>query len=100
MPDPSDFFAPPAFKPAEALQRLQRELRGLGLSERAGTFERRGVAWVQAKVGPDVLDVALARAASRSPQWQPRTLKDSAQLRDFIAAVKQHLAQHEDDRAE
>ena len=35
-------FAPPPFKPDEALLRLQRELRDLGLSEREGVFERRG----------------------------------------------------------
>lgn len=94
-----DFFAPPAFKPDDALQRLQRELRGLGLTERAGTFERQGQAWVQAKIGPSVLEVALAKAPARTPQWQARTLKDSAQLRDFIAAVKQQLARF-DDRSE
>jgi hypothetical protein len=94
-----DYFAPPAYKPAVALPRLQRELRALGLSERAGTFERQGLAWVQATAGDGVLNVALAKAPARTPQWQPRTLKDGAQLRDFIAAVKQQLAR-QDDRSE
>ena len=37
-------FAPPPFKPDEAAQRLRRELRELGLSERGGAWERRGQA--------------------------------------------------------
>jgi len=91
-----DFFAPPPFKPAEALQRLQRDLKALGLTERAGVYERRGTPWVKAAVTDTVIDAALAKAPARSPQWQARTLNDSAQVRDFLAAVKQHLARHED----
>ena len=37
-------FAPPPFKPDEALQRARRDLRELGLAEREGVFERRGQA--------------------------------------------------------
>ena len=37
-------FAAPAFKPDEALQRARRELREMGLTERAGQFERAGAA--------------------------------------------------------
>jgi hypothetical protein len=43
-------FAPPPFQPEEALQRLRRELRELGLSEREGVFERRGLAIARARV--------------------------------------------------
>ena len=38
MSDDSAGFAPPPFKPDEALQRARRELRGLGLTEREGRF--------------------------------------------------------------
>ena len=41
-------FALPAFKPEEALQRLRRDLRELGLVERAGVFEQRGSAAISA----------------------------------------------------
>lgn len=95
-----DFFAPPPFKPTEALQRLQRDLRALGLAERSGVYERRGTPWVKVTVTETVIEVALAKAPARSPQWQPRTLKDSAQVRDFVAAVKQQLAKHDDHRDE
>lgn len=88
-----DFFAPPAFRPDEALQRLRRELRELGLTERAGVFERRGVAIARAAVDGAVLQAARVQRPSRSsPEWRPRTLKSNVELRDFVAELKQRLA--------
>ena len=43
MSDEGWGFAPPPFKPDEALQRLRRDLREAGLLEREGAFERRGL---------------------------------------------------------
>jgi hypothetical protein len=87
-------FAPPPFQPEEALQRLRRELRELGLSEREGVFERRGLAIARARVDGAQLAVALVERPSRtSPRWQPRTLRDGATVRDFAAAVKRALQQ-------
>jgi hypothetical protein len=92
-----DFFAPPPFKPDEALQRLARELRGLGLAERAGIFERRGIAIARAAVDGATLAAARVKRPSRSsPEWLPRTLKSSADVRDFVADLKQRLAQWND----
>ena len=85
-------FAAPAFKPDEALQRLRRELRELGLSEREGVFERRGIAIARARADGAQLAVAVVKRPSRSsPQWQPRTLGNSAALRDFVAELKKAL---------
>ncbi len=90
--DPS--FAPPAFKPDEALQRLKRELRELGLSEREGVFERRGVAIARVRVDGAQLSAAIVKRPSRaSPQWQQRTLAGSAAVRDFSADLKKALMQ-------
>jgi hypothetical protein len=90
-------FAPPPFQPAEALQRLRRELRELGLSERAGLFERRGVAIARAAVASDTLAAARVKRPSRnSPEWQPKTLRNAADLRDFVADLKKQLAQWSD----
>ncbi len=92
-----DFFAPPAFRPDDALQRLKRELRELGLAERAGVFERRGVAIARAAVdGAAIVAARVKRPSRNSPEWQPRTLKSSAELRDFTADLKQRLAQWSD----
>jgi hypothetical protein len=45
-------------------------------------------------VSPDgaALNLALARRLARTPEWQPRSLRDSAQLRDLLAEVKKRLS--------
>ncbi len=90
--DEQDFFAPPAFKPEEALLKLRRELRELGLSERAGVFERKGQAIAKAVVEGAVLQLALVKRPARTPEWLSKTVKDHAQLRDFVATVKRNLS--------
>jgi hypothetical protein len=90
-------FAPPAFKPDEALQKLKREMRELGLSEREGRFERRGITLVRANVQDDVIRAARVRRPSRSsPEWMDRRLRSSADVRDFVADLKKQLAQWSD----
>ena len=85
-------FAPPPFQPEEALQRLRRDLRDLGLTEREGRFERRGVAIARLAVDAATLQADIVRSPSRnSPQWQSRTLKSSADVRDFAAHLKRQL---------
>ncbi len=89
-----DGFAPPAFKPDEALQRLKRELRELGLAEREGVFERRGLAIARVRIDGAQLAAALVKRPSRtSPQWQARTLASSAAVHDFSADLKKALQQ-------
>ena len=86
-------FAPPPFKPDEALQRLKRELREAGLSEREGRFERRAVAMAKAVVDGNVIQAAVVKRPSRaSPEWQAKTLKSSADVRDFVTDLKKKLA--------
>jgi hypothetical protein len=87
-----DVFAPPPFKPDEALQRLKRELRELGLAEREGVFERRGLAIARVRIDGDQLAAAIVKRPSRaSPQWQARALGSNAALRDFAAELKKAL---------
>ena len=80
--DPAAFVAP-RFNPDETLTRLKRELRDMGLTERAGIFERRGTAIVK-------------RPSRSSPEWTTSTLKDSAQVRSFSASLKTKLASWSD----
>jgi len=90
-------FAPPPFQADEALQRLKRDLRDLGLTERAGVFERRGVAIARASVSEGHIAAAMVRKPSRnSPEWQERTLKTAAEVRDFAQHLKKQLAQWSD----
>ena len=90
---PDEFFAAPPFKPDEALQRLRRDLRELGLAERAGVFERRGSAIAKAALDGTAIAAAVVRKPTRgSPEWQPRTLRTGADVRDFVADLKKRLA--------
>jgi hypothetical protein len=85
-------FALPPFVAADGLARLRRELRALGLEERGGVFERRGLAIARAAVEDGLLRVAVvARPARASPQWADRVLASSAQVRDFVADLKKKL---------
>jgi hypothetical protein len=90
----NDFgMAPPPFNPDEALQRLRKDLRELGLVEREGRFERRSVAIARAAVDGVVIQAAIVKRPSRnSPEWQGKTLKTGADLRDFVAELKKKLA--------
>ena len=86
-------FALPAFQPDEALQTLRRELRALGLAERAGRFERGGTAIARAAVDGGVLRAARVQRPSRtSPQWLDKDLKNSADVRNFVGDLKKQLA--------
>ncbi len=86
-------FAPPPFKPDEALQRLKRELRDLGLSEREGVFERRGIAIARVRIeGPQLQAAIVERPSRASPRWRSRVLAHSAAVRDFVTELKNALA--------
>jgi len=87
-------FAAPPFKPDEALQRLRRELRDLGLVEREGVFERRGLAVARARIDGATLAAAIVERPSRTgARWRERTLSSSAAVRDFTAELKKALQQ-------
>ncbi|MBX3603968.1 MAG: hypothetical protein KF788_01785 [Piscinibacter sp.] len=87
-----DVFAPPPFKPDEALQRARRDLRELGLTEREGRFERRGQAIARVAVDGAALKAAIVKRPGRSPEWTEKTLRDNAALRDFVADLKKKLS--------
>lgn len=93
MNDAADAFAPPPFKPDDALLRMKRDLRDMGLVEREGRFERRSVAIARLKVHAGALEFAVVRRPSRnSPEWQTRTLANSAAVRDACADLKRKLS--------
>lgn len=88
------------FQPEEALQRARRELRALGLRERAGgnaqqgyQWEKSGMALARLRVDGATLAAAVVRRPSQSSaDWQTRTLRHSADLRDHLAALKRQLS--------
>ncbi len=86
-------FAPPPFKPDEALSRLKRELRDMGLAEREGVFERRGLAVARVHIDGVAIAAALVERPQRAgPRWRERMLTNSAAVRDFGAELKKALA--------
>ncbi|WP_374677187.1 hypothetical protein [Piscinibacter sp.] len=86
-------FAAPAFKPDDALQRARRDLREMGLAERAGQFERGGAAIAKLAVDGAALKASVVKRPSRnSPEWTHKTLSSSAMLRDWTAELKKKLA--------
>lgn len=92
MSDDSWGFAPPPFKPDEALARLKRDLREAGLAERGGVFERRGSAIARVAIDGAQIKAETVAQPARSPHWQVRMLKSSAELRDYVAELKKKLA--------
>jgi hypothetical protein len=91
-----DFFAPPPFKPDEALQRAKRELRGLGLVEREGRFDRKAQAIARVAIDGDVLKAAIVKRPGLTPEWSEKILRSAADLRDFVADLKKKLASWSD----
>ncbi len=74
------------------LQRLKQDLRALGLGERAGVFERRGLAVAKLALAGGAVQAAVVKKPSRnSPEWRHETLADSAAARDFVADLKKKL---------
>jgi hypothetical protein len=86
-------FAPPPFKPDEALARLKRDLRDAGLTEREGIFERRGSKIARLAIDGAVIKAETVKHPSRSsPEFQARTLKSGADVRDYVAELNKRLA--------
>jgi hypothetical protein len=95
---PDDFFAPPAFKPDEALITLKRQLRELRpLAERGNRFELNGKAVIDLRAEADTLTARLAKRPAVSPEWDTLTLKNSADVRKCVDEAKKRLARWQDE---
>lgn len=100
---PTDFFAPPPFKPAEALIQLRRQLRDIRpLVERAGggavRFEIAGQAAIELSAGADAIEAKVAKRLARSPEWVRHTLQNSADVRKLLDDVKRRVSNWAEDR--
>lgn len=87
-----DFFAPPAFKPAEALVQLKRQLRELRLTERGHRFDEAGLAVAELSATDSSIDARLVKRPARTPEWTSHRLASSADVRRFVDTVKTQLA--------
>jgi hypothetical protein len=89
-----DFFAPPAFKPDEALQQLKRSLRDLRiLGERGNGYDLKGQPVIALVVEDKAITARLAKRPARSsPEWDSFTLSASPDVRRFTDEVKRRVA--------
>ncbi len=91
-------FAPPAFRPAEALLALRRQLRECKpLVERGSRWELRGRAVIELSTDEAAISARLARRPALSPEWESFRLASSPELRRFVDSVRKRLAQWEGD---
>ena len=92
MSDDDLGFAPPPFKPEDALQAVRRTLRDLKLSERGNGFELRGKRVVEVSAEADALQVRIARKLAVTPEWDRLSVRNASDQRKFIDDVKKRLA--------
>ncbi|UUX96510.1 hypothetical protein [Aquabacterium sp. J223] len=83
-----DFLAPPPFQPDAALQRLHRELRDLGLTQRADAWEWKGRPVLTVVVVDGVLRASVAKRPARTPDWQVHRLADHARVRWLVEHLR------------
>ena len=85
-------FAPPPFKPEDALLQIKRCLRDLKLAERGNGFELRGKRVAELSADTATITARLARKLALTPQWDTQTVKSAADQRKLIDDVKKRLA--------
>jgi hypothetical protein len=90
-------FAPPPFKPADALVTLKRQLRDRRLSERGDAFEQRGKRVIELALDADAIQARVARRLALTPEWDRFTLKSATDLRKLVDEVSKRLARWEHD---
>ena len=88
-------FAPPPFKPEEALVTLRRSLRDLGLAERGAGFELRGKRVLELVAEESVIRTRIARRLMLTPEWDAMTIAGAADTRKLVDEVKKRLARWE-----
>ena len=85
-------FAPPPFKPDEALLQVKRSLRDMKLVERGNAFELRGKRIVEIAVDAAAVNARLARTLALTPQWDAVVIRSATEQRKFIEETKKRLA--------
>jgi hypothetical protein len=85
-------FAPPPFKPEDALLQVKRNLRDLKLAERGNGFELRGKRVVEVSADAASITARLARKLALTPQWDTVVVKSTSEQRKLVDEVKKRLA--------
>ena len=90
-------FAPPPFKPDDALVTLKRQLRDLKLAERGNAFEQRGKRVLELAVEGNAIQARLARRLALTPEWDRIAVASAGDQRKLIDEVKKRLARWDHD---
>ncbi|MBA4177652.1 MAG: hypothetical protein C0505_14015 [Leptothrix sp. (in: Bacteria)] len=92
MSDELNGFAPPPFKPEDALQPLKRALRDLKLAERGNGFELRGKRVLELTVEGAQIAARIARKPAFTPEWDRYTVGSTPDQRKLLDEIKKRLA--------
>ncbi len=92
MTDELGGFAPPPFKPEDALAQIKRSLRDLKLAERGNGFELRGKRVVELLLDSSSISAKLARKLALTPQWDTLVVANTTAQRKLVDEVKKRLA--------
>ncbi len=92
MSDGDFGFAPPAFKPEDALTQLKRQLRDLNLTERGNGFELRGKRVAELQVDGSAIAARTARKLALTPEWDKLTITAANDQRKWLDELKKRLA--------
>ena len=90
-------FAPPPFRPDEALVALKRQLRDLKLGERGNAFEQRGKRVLELVVEGNAIQARVARRLMLTPEWDRIAVKSATDQRKLVDEVKKRLARWGDE---
>ncbi len=85
-------FAPPPFKPEDALQQIKRALRDLKLAERGSGFELRGKRVLEMQIDGDAIQARIARKLALTPEWDRLRVASATEQRKLIDDLKKRLA--------
>ena len=88
-------FAPPPFKPEEALLQIKRSLRDLKLTERGLGFDLRGKRVLELQLDATSVVVRIARKLALTPEWDKLVIRSTTDQRKLIDEVKKRLARWE-----
>jgi hypothetical protein len=91
MSDDDFGFAPPPFKPEDALLQLKRQLRDLKLAERGTGFELRGKRVCELQVDGVTIAARTARKLALTPEWDKAAITSADGLRKWITELKKRL---------
>jgi hypothetical protein len=91
-------FAPPPFRPAEALVQLKRQARDLKpLAERGNRFEIKGRPVLELAADDTAIVARLARRPAAAPDWSTTRLASSVDVRRFVDDLRKRLKAWETD---